>query len=344
MSIQNDVAAEIASELASLQAEESAPTDAEEAAPDGDNVETNPDADEESEEIEETEPVADSGDIDSFKDELATLIDAGDLKAAAEKLGLDPSVFKLNNRQFKAARHTANEAKAAEAAAKTKAAEALAAQTKAEQLNARAEEIYGPAVAGKHHYKNGDVLKARAALELLFDDTYENIVTSMARGAKGLDPAQVEVLKLRRELEAERTAKAAETAKVTAEQQQASEVAGIAAKLKGTPLEDLGDEAAQAIHATISASFNKALGKHTVTLKEAYAKVKADYAAKAAKLAKLTGKAAPRTPAPAERRTPLKLTPAPAKPRTVADEFAAELAAAKKDTAAAARRDQRRAR
>jgi len=349
VAIEKDVALDIASELASLQAEQG--TDPEEAAPEGDNVEADPDADEESEEIEEDtdedelESPADAG---AGLDEIRDLIDSGDLKAAAEKLGLDPSVFKLNNRQFKAARVTAKEAKAAAAEASLKAAEALHAQKQAETLNARAEEVYGPVVAGKHHYKNGDVLGARAALELMFEDSFENIVSNMAKGAKAMDPAKLEVMKLRKELEAEKAAKAAELATQSAAQQTQTEIAGITAKLKGTPLEELSDEAAADIHALISKSYNGALKRHTVTLKEAYVQVKANYAAKAAKLAKLSGKpamVAPKT----KTREPLdktKLAPrVPAgKKLTAEQEFAAELAAAKKETQAAARRDQRRAR
>jgi hypothetical protein len=356
MAIEKDVAADIASELASLQAEQGTEVDSEEAAPEADSVESDPGADDESEELEETDEdedgledlgAADAGDAEAFKSEIAELIDSGDLKAAAEKLGLDPSVFKLNNRQFKAARVAAKEAREAKTAADTAAASALAAQTKAEQLNATAEEIYGPVVAGKHHYKNGNVLEARAALELLFDDTYENIVQNMAKGAKAMDPAKLEVEKLRRELAAEKATKAQEQATQTAAQQKATEIAGITAKLKGTPLEDLSDEAAADIHTLISKSYNAALGKHTVTLKEAYGQVKKAYAEKAAKLAKLTGKPAVVAPKGGKAREPLektKLAPrVPAKKLSEQDEFAAELAAAKKDTAAAARRDQRRA-
>jgi hypothetical protein len=356
MAIEKDVALDIASELASLQAEQGDDV-SEEAAPEADSVESDPGADDESEEIENTdedeesleddEPAALDGDAESFKSELAELIDGGDLKAAAEKLGLDPSVFKLNNRQFKAARVAAKEAREAKTVAETAAATALTAQKQAETLNARAEEVYGPVVAGKHHYKNGNVLEARAALELLFEDTYENIVTNMAKGAKAMDPARLEVEKLRRELAAEKAAKATETAATSAATQKATEIAGITAKLKGTPLEDLSDEAAADIHAVISKSYNSALGKHTVTLKEAYAQVKKQYAEKAAKLAKLSGKA-PVVAPKGKTREPLektKLAPrvATGKKLSEQDEFAAELAAAKKETAAAARRDQRRA-
>src|SRR5688572_15084487 len=287
MAIEKDVAADIASELASLQAEQG--SEPEEAAPEADSVEGDPEADEESEEIEEEpedEPIVD-GDAEAFKSELAELIDAGDLKAAAEKLGLDPSVFKLDNRKFKAARTLEREAKASRTEAETRAAAAEAARRQAEALNTKAEEIYGPVVAGKHHYAKGEVLEARAALELMFGDTFENIVTNLAKGAKALDPATLEVRKLRKQIEDDKAARAAETAKLTEAQQTASEISAIAARLQNTPLADLADEAAADIHKVISASFNKALGKQTITLKEAYAKVKADYAAKAAKLAKL---------------------------------------------------------
>src|SRR5690606_28338874 len=163
MSTESDVAAEIASELASLQAEQGSAevAEPEEAAPEADSVESDPEADEPSEEIETEEGAP--ADAEAFRAELAELIDAGDLRAAAAKLGLDPSVFKLDNRQFKAARVTAREAKA-------KAAEALAAQQRAEKLQADAEAVYGPIVAGGHAYKAGDMAKARAALELLLED------------------------------------------------------------------------------------------------------------------------------------------------------------------------------
>jgi hypothetical protein len=354
MAIEKDVAADIASELASLQAEQA--PEGEEAATEADSVEGEPEADEESGEIEEELEETDEDDVledpersagaEDFKSELAELIDSGDLKAAAEKLGLDPSVFKLNNRQYKAARTAVREAKAAKTEAETRAAAAEQAKTQAEQLNTKAEEIYGPVVAGKHHYKNGDVLQARAALELLFEDTFENIFATMAKGAKALDPAQLEVQKLRRELAAEKAAKEAETATQTAAQQQATEVAAIAAKLKGTPLEELSDEAAGEIYKLVRASYNSALKKHTVTVKEAYKTVKAAYAAKAAKLAKLGApKGTTPKPKPRETLTQTKLAPrVPAgRKLTEEQEFAAELAAAKKETQAAARRESRRA-
>src|SRR5688572_25858514 len=103
MAIEKDVAADIASELASLQAEQG--SEPEEAAPEADSVEGDPEADEESEEIEEEpedEPIVD-GDAEAFKSELAELIDAGDLKAAAEKLGLDLWVFNLTIGKLKGA-------------------------------------------------------------------------------------------------------------------------------------------------------------------------------------------------------------------------------------------------
>lgn len=373
MAIENDVAADIASELASLQAEQGTDPDPEEAAPEADSVEGDPEADEESEETEESEdeaddesledePVEGGADAEAFKAELAELIDAGDLKAAAEKLGLDPSIFKLNNRQFKASRTAVKEAKTAKAEAEARAAAAEAAQKAAEDLNKAAEDLnkaaedtYGPVVAGRFFYKGDpgkgiapDPPKARAALELLFEDSYENIVANLAKAAKGMDPAQMEVYRLRQELAAEKAAKQKEAETQTAAQQTATEISAIAAKLKGTPLEELGEEAATEIHRVIRASYNKALGKNTVTLKEAYQQVKKAYADKAAKLAKLSGKPAA-APAPkGKTREPLdktKLAPkVPAKRLTPEQEFEMELREAKKMTQAAIRRDQRRAR
>lgn len=340
MSIEKDVATEIASELASLQAEQGPET--EEAATEADSVEGEPEASEELEEIEEDEADNTLAEPNAGVDEVRDLIDAGDLAGAAKLLGLDPSVFKLNNRQFKAARVTAKEAKTAAAEASSKAALAESAQRQAETLNAKAEEIYGPVVAGKHHYKQGDVLKARAAMELMFEDSFENIVANMAKGAKAMDPAQLEVLKLRKELADEKARKDAETATQTAAQAEATELAGIAAKLKGTPLEALSDEAAADIQRVIRASYNKGLNKYTKTLKEAYAEVKAGYTAKAAKLATL-GKPGVKPAAKPEVRKQLTAprVAAPAKGLTMEQEFAMELKAAKAATAAGERRARR---
>lgn len=361
MAIEKDVATEIASELASLQAEQGPgeELESEEAAPEADSVEGDPEADEESEEIEETEDEADESledepadTGDASVDEIRDLIDSGDLKAAAEKLGLDPSIFKLNNRQFKASRTAVKEAKAAQKAAEERAATAALAQKQAEELNTAAEETYGPVVAGRFFYKGDpakgvapDPLKARAALELLFDDKYENIVANLAQAAKGLSPEQLQIYQLRKELADKEAAKTKEAETKTATEQTATEISAIAAKLKGTQLEDLADEAAKEIHAIVAASYNKALKKHTKTVKEAYKEVKAAYAAKAAKLAKLGGKP-PAKPAKAPERKQLdrKIAPrVPAKKLTEDQEFAAELALAKKETQAALRREQRRA-
>jgi hypothetical protein len=280
-------------------------------------------------------------------DEIRDLIEQGDLKAAAEKLGLDPSIFRLNNRQFKASRTAVKEARAAKAEAEARAATAEAAKTEAEALNAKAEEVYGPVVAGKHFYKQGDVLQARAALELMFEDTFENIVANMAKGAKALSPEQIQINQLKKQLAEEKAAKARETETQTAAEQKAAEINAIASKLKGTPLEELSDEAAAEIHTRVSQSYNSALKKHTLTLKEAYKQVKANLAAKAAKLAKLGGKP-PAKPAKGPERKPLDRKIAPRVPAgkklTPEQEFAAELAAAKKETQAALRREQRRAR
>lgn len=342
MSIEKDVATEIASELASLQAEQGSATETEEAATEADSVEGEPEASEELEEIEEEEADDTLAEPDAGVDAVRDLIDAGDLAGAAKLLGLDPSVFKLNNRQFKAARVTAQEAKRAAAEASSKAALAESAQKQAETLNAKAEEIYGPVVAGRHHYKQGDALKARAAVELLFGDSFESIVANLAKGAKAMDPAQLEVLKLRKELDTEKAAKATETAAAQAQVAEAAELAGISARLKGTPLEALSDEAAADIQKVIRASYNKALGKYTKTLKEAYAEVKTGYTAKAAKLATL-GKPAAKPPTKPEVRKPLAPTrvAAPAKGLTMEQEFAMELKAAKAATAAADRKARR---
>jgi hypothetical protein len=243
------------------------------------------------------------------------------------------------------------EAKASKSAAEAKAAEAAANSTKWEGIQKQAEEIYGPIVAGSKAYRGGEHMQAKAAIELIFQDTFENVVANVARSAKGLDPAQVEVIKLRRELEAEKAAKATAETQAQAAATEKAQDTQILGKLKGTPLEGL-EEAAADIGKAVRASLDPRTGQYSLTVKEAYAKVKADYAVKAARLSKLTGKPTfskgqategvkPRTPL-----TPLR-KPA-AKPATPEDkkaaeeaEFEAELAAAKRETDAQARRARR---
>lgn len=330
-------AAEFASVLAELEADQAGDDASAEAAPETDSVEGDPEADEESEEIEENEledepsddEALESPDVDTFKSELAELVEGGDLKAVAEKLGLDPKIWKISNREFAAVRKGAAEAKRMKAEADSKATEAAGKLTRAEQLQKGAEEVYGPIVAGATAYRKGDLMQARAAMELMFEDTFENVVANIAKAAKGLDPAQAEVLKLRRELAAEKEAKAQESKKADEARATATEIAGIEGKLKGTPLDGI-EGAASEIHEVLRKSYNPALGRYAKTLKEAYGEVKASYAKKAAQLAKVTTKPAPKGKEPPPARQKLAPRSRPQKAATETDEFSASVRAAER--------------
>lgn len=348
----NDAAteAEFTALLAELQAEQPADTDGEEAEPEAD-VNSNPAADDESEETEALEDATADAEQpeaapDATLDEIAAMLQAGDLKGAALKLKLDPAIFKLNSKQFTAMRKGLADAGAARKAAEQLSTAAAADKAKWEGIQKQAEEIYGPIVAGAKAYKNGEHLQAKAAIELIFGDSFEHVVAGIARAAKGLDPAQVEVIKLRREL-AEKDAKAAaERAQAEAAHTERAQDAQILGKLKGTPLEGL-DDAASEIGKVVRASLDPRTGQYSKTVREAYAEVKAAYQAKAARLSKLTSKPAEKPTAPA--RAPLApVRKVAAKPATKEDkqaraeaEFAAELEAAKRETAAQERRTRR---
>lgn len=355
----NDAAteAEFTALLAELHAEEGSPEgDAAEADPEAD-VNGDPEPPDEGEESPET-PEDDDESLEEPAEEnepgspaeieeVAKLLQAGDLKGAAKLLRLDPAIFKLNSKQFTAMRKGLADADAARKAAEQLSQAAAADKAKWEGIQKQAEEVYGPIVAGARAYKNGEHLQAKAAIELIFGDSFENVVAGIARAAKGLDPAQVEVIKLRREI-AEREAKAAaEKAQAEAAQTEKAQDAQILGKLKGTPLEGL-DEAAADIGKIVRASLDPRTGRYSKTVKEAYAEVKAAYAAKAAKLAKLAPpvkSGTKQTAAPA--RAPLApvrtgTKPKPVDPREAAEaEFQAELAAAKRDTMAHERRARR---
>jgi hypothetical protein len=326
--------------VAELEADQGSPAP-EEAAPEADSVEGDPEADEESEELNEEESTEAAPDVDGFKAELAAAVEAGDLKAVAERLGLDPSVFKLNNKQFAAVRKGSAEAKRLKAEAEASAAKAAGQLTQAQQLQAKAEEVYGPIVAGAQAYKQGDATRVRAALELQFGDTLENIIAMTSRAAKGLDPAQAEVLRLRQELAAEKAAKTAEATKQAEAEATAKEVSSIEGRLKGTPLEGVEGAAAD-IYKAVKASYNPALGRYTKTLREAYAEVKGVYAKKAAQLARLSG-AKPAAPA-APGRQPLAPKPASSPRKTAKLTEEEEFAATLREAARASQAEQRRMR
>jgi hypothetical protein len=358
MAIEKDAGsdADFAAVLAELEADQGSDGDVEtEEATPGADVDSDPAADDESEdeseeieneeseddELEDESPAA-SADVETFKDELAELLDGGDLKGLAEKLGKDPAIFKLNNKQFKAARVAERNARKAKAEADTALATAAEKETNATKLQSGAEETYGPIVAGFNEYHKGNHMAARAAIELMFEDKFENIVANMARAAKGLDPGQVEVLKLRKEL-AERDRKVAEQQTAAqAQAEEATQVSAIAGKLKTTPLAGIADEAAGQIWALIKASKHPTLNKYTKTLKEAYQEVKDKELARVAKLGGKIEKKG-KTPAPADKRLPLDKTPLAGKrpvPKKLTEEqeFERELELVKRQTQAQERK------
>lgn len=333
--------AEFAAVLAEMQAEQpSADTDevAEENVDEGQDPELD-DNQEDSGDEPEGEPL-EGTDAETLRTEVADLLDKGDLKKACEKLGVDPAIFKINNRQFAAIRKGETEAKRLHIEADTK-------LTKAEQVQKRAEEIYGPIVAGSKSARNGDWSTAKSAIEVMFEMPFEKVVESIQKGVKPLDPAQAEVMKLRKELEEERANKAKEETKTAETNQHIKDVQLVTGKLAGTPLEGI-EGAAEEIVKTIRASYNPALKKNTLTLREAYKQVKTAYEKKAAQLARLAG-VAPTASAPATApkagnkpsRTPLTARQTSAPKVSEVDEFAASVAEAAKAAAAADRRSRR---
>jgi hypothetical protein len=340
MAIEKDAAeaAEFSALLAELEADQG--DNSEEAAPEAEEVVSDPEADEESEETEEE--LVDAPEASASLDEVRDLIEGGDLKAACEKLGLDPGIFKINNRQFAAVRKGAAESKRVKAEADAALNQGTQLKAQGEDLHRRAEEVYGPIVAGRNAYKAGDPLKARAAIELFFEDSLENVVATMARHAKGLDPAQVEVLKLRRELAEKDAKQTAAQAAAAAQAEDASQVTAISGKLKGTPLEGV-DGAAAEIYAVLKASTHPTLGTYTKTLKEAFIEVRDAKAKAAAQLARLMPGHRP-APKAVESRRPLDRTPLAPKrtaPRVDPD---AEFRAAVKEAGEAADRAARKSR
>lgn len=288
-----DEAAE-AAEFAALVAELKAPeadedNDGDEAAPEGDtSADPEEDEDEDTDsgdELEDEDEPSDDEDEDEDEEELEddedlsadekaakSLFESGDIKAACKKLGIDPKIFKINARQFTAMRKgLADSAKLAK--------EGNAKLTQGQQLHTKAEEVYGPIVAGFQAYKGGNPLNVRAAIELMCEDSFENVVATVARAAKGLDPAQLEVIKLRKEM-ADRDAKQKEEgAKATQATQEKAEVKKLSTLLKSTPLAKI-EGAAEEIRALVVASYDGT--GYGLTVKQAYAQVKAKHAKVAA--------------------------------------------------------------
>ncbi len=210
--------------------------------------------------------------LEAVETEAGKLIEAGDLEAAAKKLGIDPKLFKLDKRQFAAMRKGLTEAKRKEADAGGK-------LKTSEKLRADAEAVYGPI----------------AAIELMCEDSIENIVATIQRAGKPADPATAEVMRLRREL-ADRDAKQTQAQQAQAAELKArSDTAAIEKRLASTPLAKVPG-AAREIYDRVKASFD-GVG-YAKTVKEAYAEVKAEKAAIAAALGAPARKPAPPTRKP----------------------------------------------
>jgi hypothetical protein len=303
-------------------------------------LEDEPEAEEDEPADEEDEPEAQEDELEApaglskGETEAAKLLKAGNVKEACKRLGIDPKLLKVNPREFTAMRKGL-------ADAEKLSREGSAAQAAGEKLRKDAESVYGPIVAGFKAYREGNPMQLRAAIELMCEDSLENAVATMARAAKGLDPAQVEVLKLRKELKDREEAQRAETEKQTAAAAATQEVATIAGKLKDTPLAKIPG-AAQEIYDLVRGSYKPGTG-YGLTVKEAYTQVKAKHAA----IAEAFGKK-PAVKGTKPNRTPLETVRKPAAKLTAADrkaaedaEFMAVLKEAKAATAAGARRNGR---
>lgn len=345
-----DIDAEMAAAMSELHAElgDSDEDASESAAPEADSVKGDPEADEKSEDEESEEeledPEQDAG-SEEARAEVAKLFSDGDLKGACAKLGLDPSIFKLNNRQFAAARKAETSARADKAAADQALASATQRAEQAERLKSGAEQAYGPIAAGFRAYKvDKDMTKAKAAIELMFEDTFENVKSAIEKGARPMSAEALQLAELKQQMANDRAAAAAAKTTETAAAERATFVVKIGTALSKTPLADV-DGASEAVAKAIEASWNPALKKHTLTLKEAYTQVKAGYAKQAAALAKLSApkaKIADEPEKPAKRgapaRKPLAGVRQAAKPLTQEETMAAEMAAARKEWAAEQRR------
>ncbi len=269
-------AAEFAALVAELQSPEGDDVSEEDAVETSDEEETDEEIEAPTDDLEGEEPEEEDLEEEEDSDELTpaektakALFDAGDLKGFCKRLGIDPKDLKINARQFTAMRKGLADATKLHR-------EGTAAKTFGEQLNAKAEETYGPIVAGFQAYKGGNPLNLKAAIELMCEDSFENVVATVARAAKGLDPAQLEVIKLRKEL-ADKAKKDQETASAaTVAQQETAELGKLSTLLKTTPLAKV-DTAAKEIRDLVLASHKPGVG-YGLTTKQAYAQVKAKYA------------------------------------------------------------------
>lgn len=290
------------------------------------------DEDEEDEDLDDDEAEG----LDANELAAKKLFESGDIKGACKRLGIDPKIFKINARQFTAMRKGLADAKKLASEGQTKA-------TKGEQLRSQAEQVYGPIVAGFQAYKDGNPMNLRAAIELMCEDSFENVVATVARAAKGLDPTQVELIKLRKEM-ADRDAKQKEDqTKAQVEAQSKAEVTKLTKLLKTTPLAKI-DGAAEEIYKLVAESYDGA--GYGLTVKQAYAQVKAKHE----KVAKAFGGKLPTAKGKVPAKGPQRKELAPVrttstKPLTRADKEAAERAEFEqvlKETKEAVRASERR--
>jgi hypothetical protein len=298
--------------------------------------EPEPEEAEEPSELEEDEPEAES-ELTADEQAAKDLLLAGNINGFAKKLGIDPKLLKVDPRQFAAMRRGLADAARLEREGKAKV-------EKGTQLHQQAEQVYGPIVAGFKAYKQGNPLNLRAAIELMCEDSFENVIASVGKAAKGLDPTQVEVIKLRKEMADRDAAQAAEKAKQTEAQHTAAEVSKLSSKLAGTPLAKI-DGAAEEIYALVRNSYDGS--GYTLTVKEAYAQVKSKHAKIAAAFGAKGGPSKPITKR--EILSPVRkdvkaLNPADRKAQREADEaaeFRKVLAEAKEATKADERKNRR---
>lgn len=238
--------------------------------------------DEETDEPEEDEEADLETELSTAEIEAGKLFKAGNIKEACKRLGVDPKIFKIEPREFRAMRKGLGEAEA-------KVRQAATYERQGKQLHEAAEQTYGPIVAGFQGHHGGRPLDVKAAIELMCEDTFENVVSGIARAAKGLSPAEAELLRYKQERSQEKAAENTRKAQEAAQAQEAQEVTTLTGRLKGTPLERV-DGAAAEIRALVVKSFDGVgYGK---TVKEAYKEVKDKYARIAESV---TGKKLPAT-------------------------------------------------
>jgi hypothetical protein len=213
----------------------------------------------------------------------AKLLEAGDIEAAAKRLGIDPKIFGVDKRQFIAMRKGLSESKRL-------AADGAKAKAEADSLRAQAEQVYGPIAAGFRAMRAGDGAKLRAAIELLAEDSFDNVVAVIQRANKPIDPATAEVMRLRAEIAERDRALKAEQAKAQSVDREKADLAKLETRLAATPLAKVPN-AARDIYALVKSSWDGT--GYTLTAQQAYGQVKAKAEAIAKALAAKSAPAAP---------------------------------------------------